>query len=236
VGAVYSFDSDSNGPPSHRRREAATFAAATSAGVLDKIRVPTDAVSHVVDPSNPTVREAMGFIATRLKDLIPNFINALRPANVADAVRTSNMQGAATPRLYVIDSPRTNAVVAGRDLRHASICVTTGLLYGLTQDELAGVLSHELAHVLQRSALTRTAAATLAAALSLLRCSVLSLVSALASRFCYWSSHCSPPSPGNWRSAGLANMRPTSCSPAPARSRKGSPCCHRSPRSIRASR
>ena len=73
-----------------------------------------------------------------------------------------------TPRLYVIDSPRANAVAAGRDSRHASICVTTGLMYALTQDELAGVLSHELAHVVQRSALIRTAAATLAAALSLL--------------------------------------------------------------------
>src|ERR1700689_2663259 len=42
-----------------------------------------------------------------------------------------------TPRLYVIDSPRANAVAVGRDRRHASICVTTGLLYVLTQDELA---------------------------------------------------------------------------------------------------
>ena len=73
-----------------------------------------------------------------------------------------------TPRLYVIDDPRANAVAVGRDRRHASICVTTGLLHTLTRDELGGVLSHELAHVLHRTALTKTAASTLAAAISLL--------------------------------------------------------------------
>ena len=72
------------------------------------------------------------------------------------------------PPLYVIDNPRANAVAVGRDCRHASICVTTGLLHTLTRDELGGVLSHELAHVLHRTALTKTAASTLAAAISLL--------------------------------------------------------------------
>jgi heat shock protein HtpX len=72
------------------------------------------------------------------------------------------------PRLYVINSARANAMAAGRDRRHSSISVTTGLLYGLTRDQLAGVLSHELAHVVQRSALIKTAAATLAAAISVL--------------------------------------------------------------------
>jgi heat shock protein HtpX len=73
-----------------------------------------------------------------------------------------------TPRLYVIDSPNANASATGRGYRHSSICVTTGLLYVLGRDELAGVLSHELAHVLHRSTLTKTAAATVSAAISLL--------------------------------------------------------------------
>jgi heat shock protein HtpX len=90
------------------------------------------------------------------------------PQLVAILQELSQRAGIPTPRRYVIDSPRANASAAGRDRRHASICVTTGLLYGLTPDELAGVLSHELAHVLQRSALIGTAAATLAAAISLL--------------------------------------------------------------------
>ena len=73
-----------------------------------------------------------------------------------------------TPRLYVVDSPYANASATGRDYRHSSICVTTGLLYGLGRDELAGVLSHEVAHVLHRSTLKKTAAATVSAAISLL--------------------------------------------------------------------
>jgi heat shock protein HtpX len=90
------------------------------------------------------------------------------PQLVAILDELSQRAAIPTPRLYVIDSPRANAIAAGRGHRHASICVTTGLLYALPLDELAGVLSHELAHVLQRSALTKTAAATLAAAVSLL--------------------------------------------------------------------
>ena len=91
-----------------------------------------------------------------------------RAAACGDLNELSQRAAIPTPRLYVIDSPSANATAAGRDRRHASICVTTGLLHGLTPDELTGVLSHELAHVLQRSALTKTAASTLGAAISLL--------------------------------------------------------------------
>lgn len=90
------------------------------------------------------------------------------PQLVAILNELSQRAAIPTPRVYVVDCPGANASAAGRDRRHASICVTTGLLHGLTPDELTGVLSHELAHVLQRSALTRTAAATLAAVISLL--------------------------------------------------------------------
>ena len=90
------------------------------------------------------------------------------PQLVAILNELSQRAAIPTPRLYVIDNPRANAVAVGRDRRHASICVTTGLLHTLTRDELGGVLSHELAHVLHRTALTKTAASTLAAAISLL--------------------------------------------------------------------
>jgi heat shock protein HtpX len=72
------------------------------------------------------------------------------------------------PHVYVIESTETNAFAVGRDRRHAAICITTGLLHVLTRDELIGVLAHELAHVLNRTSLTKTASATLAAAASLL--------------------------------------------------------------------
>jgi heat shock protein HtpX len=73
-----------------------------------------------------------------------------------------------TPDLYIIDSEETNALAAGRDHRHAAICVTTGLLQVLTPNELAGVLAHEMGHVLRYSAAAKTAAAVLGAGIALL--------------------------------------------------------------------
>jgi heat shock protein HtpX len=90
------------------------------------------------------------------------------PQLVAIINELSQRAAIPTPRLYVINSPRAHAIAAGRDRRHASICVTTGLLKGLTRDELTGVLAHEVAHVLQRSVLIKTVAATVAAAISVL--------------------------------------------------------------------
>ena len=51
------------------------------------------------------------------------------------------------PKVYVIDDTAPNAFATGRDPRHASIAVTTGLLEKLDREELQGVIGHELAHV-----------------------------------------------------------------------------------------
>ena len=61
------------------------------------------------------------------------------PQLVAILHELSQRAAIPTPRLYVIDNPRANAVAVGRDRRHASIYVTTGLLHTLTRDELGGV-------------------------------------------------------------------------------------------------
>ncbi len=65
------------------------------------------------------------------------------------------------PKVYIIDDQTPNAFATGRDPEHAAVCATTGILEGLNNDELAGVLSHELAHVKHRDILTGTIAATL---------------------------------------------------------------------------
>lgn len=65
--------------------------------------------------------------------------------NVAEAVAIG--AGVPMPKVYVIDSPAPNAFATGRDPRHASIAVTTGLLQLLERQELEGVVAHELAHV-----------------------------------------------------------------------------------------
>lgn len=56
-------------------------------------------------------------------------------------------QGLPLPRLHVIQDPAINAFATGRDPKHASIAVTTGALEKLENEELEGVLAHELSHV-----------------------------------------------------------------------------------------
>lgn len=65
------------------------------------------------------------------------------------------------PRVYFINDPAPNAFATGRDPQHAAVAATTGILQGLNNEELAGVISHELAHVKHRDILTGTIAATL---------------------------------------------------------------------------
>ena len=55
--------------------------------------------------------------------------------------------GTPTPKVHVIDDPAINAFATGRDPEHASIAVTTGALKKLENEELEGVLAHELSHV-----------------------------------------------------------------------------------------
>ncbi len=55
--------------------------------------------------------------------------------------------GIPMPKLYVIDDPAINAFATGRDPKHASVAVTTGAIEKLENEELEGVLAHELSHV-----------------------------------------------------------------------------------------
>jgi len=76
--------------------------------------------------------------------------------------------GLPMPRVYVIDNPQPNAFATGRNPAHAAVAATTGLLNMLSPDELAGVISHELAHVRNRDTLLMTVTATIAGAISML--------------------------------------------------------------------
>lgn len=76
--------------------------------------------------------------------------------------------GIPMPKVYVIEADQPNAFATGRDPQHAAVAVSSGLLRILQEDELAGVISHELGHIRSRDTLTMTITATFAGAISML--------------------------------------------------------------------
>jgi len=72
------------------------------------------------------------------------------------------------PRVYIIPTDTPNAFATGRNPQHAAIAVTEGIRRVLDDDELEGVLAHELSHVTNRDVLISTIAATLAGAITYL--------------------------------------------------------------------
>ena len=72
------------------------------------------------------------------------------------------------PKIFVIPTDSPNAFATGRNPSHASVAVTQGILNLLDNDELEGVLAHELGHVRNRDILTSSIAATLAGAVTVL--------------------------------------------------------------------
>jgi heat shock protein HtpX len=90
--------------------------------------------------------------------------------------RLSAKQGLPMPKVYVIPSESPNAFATGRNPKHASVAVTNGILGLLDDEELEGVLAHELGHVKNRDILTSSIAATLAGAIT------------MVARMGYWAS------------------------------------------------
>ena len=69
----------------------------------------------------------------------PQLFNVVRELTIAANIPM--------PKVYIIDDTAPNAFATGRDPKHASIAITTGLLQKLTREELQGVIGHELSHV-----------------------------------------------------------------------------------------
>ena len=72
------------------------------------------------------------------------------------------------PKVFIMENDQPNAFATGRNPENASVAATTGLLRNLNQEEIAGVMAHELAHVKNRDTLIMTITATIAGALSIL--------------------------------------------------------------------
>jgi heat shock protein HtpX len=118
---------------------------------------------------------AMNLISYWFSDKIVLAIYRARPVDEAAAPWLYRIVGNLTqraglpmPRLYLIPDASPNAFATGRNPSHAAVAVTDGILRILTEDELEGVLAHELSHVQHRDILISAMAATLAGALMIL--------------------------------------------------------------------
>lgn len=90
------------------------------------------------------------------------------PRAYAVVERMTQRLGLPMPKMYVIPTESPNAFATGRNPAHASVAVTHGILELLNDEELEGVLAHELGHVRNRDILTSSVAATLAGAITLI--------------------------------------------------------------------
>jgi len=84
------------------------------------------------------------------------------------------------PDIYIIDDPALNAFATGRDINHAAVAVTSGLLQKLNRDELQGVIAHEMSHIKNRDVLLMTMAGIIVGTIVLL--------SQYGSRFLFFST------------------------------------------------
>src|ERR1700744_2644624 len=98
------------------------------------------------------------------------------PRAYAVVERMTGRLGLPMPKMYVIPTDAPNAFATGRNPQHASVAVTHGILQLLNDEELEGVLAHELGHVKNRDILTSSIAATLAGAIT------------MVARMGYWAS------------------------------------------------
>jgi heat shock protein HtpX len=90
------------------------------------------------------------------------------PRLYAIVERLTQRTGLPMPKIFVIPTESPNAFATGRNPNHASVAVTQGILGLLSDEELEGVLAHELGHVRNRDILISSVAATIAGAITVL--------------------------------------------------------------------
>ncbi len=117
----------------------------------------------------------LNFVSYFFSDKIALATYRAQPVSREDLPRVYNIverlaqkESLPMPKVYVIPSDSPNAFATGRNPNHASVAVTQGILGLLNDDELEGVLAHELGHVRNRDILISSIAATLAGAITYL--------------------------------------------------------------------
>ena len=118
---------------------------------------------------------AMNFFSYFYSDKLALSVYRAQPATREQLPRVYSVveqmtqrMGLPMPKIYVIPNDSPNAFATGRNPQHASVAVTQGILNLLNDEELAGVLAHELGHVRNRDILISSIAATLAGAITIL--------------------------------------------------------------------
>ena len=118
---------------------------------------------------------AMNFTAYFFSDKIALAMYRAQPATREQLPRAYEVverltakQGLPMPKMYVLPTESPNAFATGRNPQHASVAMTHGILQLLDDEELEGVLAHELGHVKNRDILTSSIAATLAGAITMI--------------------------------------------------------------------
>ncbi|MGL6066818.1 MAG: M48 family metalloprotease, partial [Cetobacterium sp.] len=76
--------------------------------------------------------------------------------------KLADSAGLPMPKVYIMNESQPNAFATGRNPNHAAVAVTRGLVELMDDNELAGVIAHELGHISNRDILIQTVAATLA--------------------------------------------------------------------------
>jgi heat shock protein HtpX len=121
------------------------------------------------------IAAAMNFFSYFFSDKLAIMSSGAQPVSREELPRVYQIverlcakSGLPMPKIYVIPTGSPNAFATGRNPNHASVAVTAGILDLLSDDELEGVLAHELGHVRNRDILISSIAATFAGAVTIL--------------------------------------------------------------------
>ena len=117
----------------------------------------------------------MNFVSYFYSDKIALSMYRAQPASLEELPRVyavverlSQKMGIPMPKIYVIPTDSPNAFATGRNPQHASVAATRGILQLLNDEQLEGVLAHELGHVSNRDILISSVAATIAGAITMI--------------------------------------------------------------------
>jgi heat shock protein HtpX len=115
------------------------------------------------------------FFAYWFSDKIALKMSGAKPVEESEAPRLYQMvrelttrAGLPMPRLYIIPHDQPNAFATGRNPKNSAVAVTRGITRLLSEDELRGVIAHELAHIRNRDILVQSVAATIGGAITYL--------------------------------------------------------------------